>query len=75
MSLADELLADLEEGGDEELESGEADCVNAVPDIDDVGSMETEDADVDQKSVRSVAKLLDGDEVYSILPNFVKWWI
>ena len=57
MSLADELLADLEDVGE-----GEAD----VDEPDDVPEVLTEvpmDADVLQKSVRNIAKLLDSIEV------------
>ena len=62
MSLADELLADLEEGGEDEVETGGAETGDALADIDDVSAMET-DSKIDAKSVRGVAKLLDSEEV------------
>ena len=66
MSLADELLADLEEGGDEEVDAAETEAIGAVPDIEDVSAMDTDDTKVDVNSVHSVAKLLDGEEVLYI---------
>ena len=62
MSLAEELLADLEEGGEEELDTVEDGAAEDVADVEDATAMET-DADIDQKSVRGVAKLLDSDQV------------
>jgi predicted solute-binding protein len=62
MSLADELLADLEEGGEEEADPELADNVaDAIEDVNDV-AMETE-TKVTGDSVRQVAKLLDSNQV------------
>lgn len=64
MSLADELLADLEDGGD---------VVNDVPELDDEledvaeVEMEAEDDDVPAGSVRRIAKLLDSDQLTDII--------
>ena len=59
MSLADELLADLEEAGDDpqpEEEQGEVDEVTEVTEV----TMET---DTQQNTVHSIAKLRDSEEV------------
>lgn len=61
MSLADELLADLEEGG----EDAEFDEEEAVHDIEDVDML----AESHGSSVRSVAKLKDSAELRGILEN------
>ena len=58
MSLADELLADLEEGGD--VEQAESDMEAEVDDIDDV-AITTEKP---SNTVRTVAKLQDSKEVH-----------
>ena len=73
MSLADELLADLEEGGEEEIEQVGAEASDAVADIDDVGTSAMEVQQTDE-SVRSVAKLLHSDEVWiklNVLRSFI----
>ena len=58
MSLAEELQADFEEGGEEEIQAAEGDDLVAdVDDIEDVMAMETETVSSD--SVRNVAKLRD----------------
>ena len=58
MSLADELLADLEEGG-EDVDQSDSDMEAEVADIDDIDI-----SDQQQKSnVKSVAKLKDSKEV------------
>lgn len=61
MSLADELLADLEDGADEAQGEGEEDDIDHVDDVAEA-SMET---DQDQNSVHSIAKLRDSEEVSS----------
>lgn len=63
MSLADELIADLEEGGEEEIEQVEDDQADIVGDIEDVGgAMDTDDI-AGADSVKSVAKLRDSTQV------------
>ena len=73
MSLADELLADLEEiaeeGEDEELNDG--DINDEIEDIDEM------EIDTKMDSVRNIAKLRHGDEVSLNVCCFVKkdnWW-
>ena len=73
MSLADELLADLEEiaeeGEDEELNDG--DINDEIEDIDEM------EIDTKMDSVRNIAKLRHGDEVSLNDCCFVKkdnWW-
>ena len=69
MSLADELLADLEEAGDDLQPDEEQDGVGEVPEVTEV-TMET---DTQQNTVHSIAKLRDSDEVMCLLlPAFVK---
>ncbi|XP_064645196.1 U4/U6 small nuclear ribonucleoprotein Prp31-like [Lineus longissimus] len=63
MSLADELLADLEDGDDEPIEDDLQALPNDVEDVDEV-AMETE---VSGDSVRSVAKLRDSDELKRVM--------
>lgn len=58
MSLADELLADLEEGG-EEVEQSDEDMEAEVADIDEASLTTAKSAN----TVRNVAKLLDSKEV------------
>lgn len=60
MSLAEELLADLEEGGDELEQEGDD---QDVEDIEDVPM----DTDIKEGSVHSVAKLLNSRELRNIL--------
>lgn len=60
MSLADELLADLEEGGDA-LGETETEALTELTEVEDV-IMET-DMLKGRNSVRSVAKLRDSDQV------------
>ncbi len=56
MSLADELLADLEEGGDPEVEE--------VEDVkEDAMEEETVKVDIKIDSIRHVAKLNDSEQV------------
>lgn len=64
MSLADELLADLEEGGEEEVEQTDGDIAEAIPNVEDVGEvdMDTQDA-LTSDCVKNVAKLRDSDQV------------
>ena len=64
MSLADELLADLEEGG-EELDTIEEGDETEINDVDDIG-MEI-DRQGSNVTVRSVAKLKDSVELEKIL--------
>ncbi|GFS15856.1 U4/U6 small nuclear ribonucleoprotein Prp31 [Elysia marginata] len=64
MSLADELLADLEEGG-EELDTIEEGDETEINDVDDIG-MEI-DHQGSSHTVRSVAKLKDSPELEKIL--------
>ena len=60
MSLADELLADLEEAGEVDL-----DYRDNENDIEE--AMETTEIDSDSKSVRSIAKLWDSDQLRNAL--------
>ena len=64
MSLADELVADFEEGGEEDPE--ESDLQDAPELVEDV-TMETE---IKQDSVRSIAKLQDSEQVAEIHKYF-----
>lgn len=68
MSLADELLADLEEGG-EDVEQEESDMEAEVDDIDDVALTTEKPSD----SVRNVAKLLDSKELAQILDSIQEY--
>ena len=68
MSLADELLADLEEG-DEELEYGYRDNENTIEEAMEVPDVDESDA----KSVRHVAKLRDGKELNDVLSGIEKF--
>lgn len=70
MSLADELLADLEEGG-EEIESADEEGETAIKDITDDG-MEIGSSDP-MLSVRNVAKLKDSQELKRILENITDY--
>ena len=67
MSLADELLADLEEGGElaEEENASEDDHLDTIPEVDEV-EMQVDNTD---QSVRSIAKLRDSSQV--IMPKLV----
>ena len=66
MSLADELLADLEEGGDN-LETNDAEEPEEVTEVTDI----VMEVDTSRHSVRSVAKLRDSKEVRRNLFNSV----
>ncbi|XP_076458994.1 U4/U6 small nuclear ribonucleoprotein Prp31-like [Babylonia areolata] len=68
MSLADELLADLEEGG-EDVEQEDSDMEAEVDDIDDV-ALTTEKP---SNSVKNVAKLLDSKELAQILNSIQEY--
>jgi hypothetical protein len=59
MSLADELLADLEEDGDEVQGEEEQEAIDDITEASDV-AMETEK----QNSIHGIAKLRDSDEVF-----------
>ena len=59
MSLADELLADLEDVG-EEAEQPDQEAPEEVPEVTTEVSMEVDNL---QKSVRNIAKLRDSIEV------------
>ena len=58
MSLADELLADLEEGG-EDIEQDEDEVQAEIADVEEI----TMDMDKQYSSVSCVAKLRDSKEV------------
>jgi hypothetical protein len=60
MSLADELLADFEEAGDDIEENDGDGQTMELADVDDV-TMETQT--LTKNSVRNIAKLRDSDEV------------
>ena len=63
MSLADELLADFDEAGDD-VEDHEGDGQTMeLAEVDDV-TMETQS--YSRNSVRNIAKLRDSDEVYLV---------
>ncbi len=62
MSLAEELLADLEEGGEEALEETEGQELDEIADVTDVVTETT----ADSESVHSIAKLRDSEEVREI---------
>ncbi|KAL8587798.1 U4/U6 small nuclear ribonucleoprotein Prp31 [Nucella lapillus] len=68
MSLADELLADLEEGG-EDVEQEESDMEAEVDDIDDVALT----AEKPTNSVRNVAKLLESKELAFIIDSIQEY--
>jgi len=59
MSLADELLADLEEDGPSIRQEEEDEEPEDIDDIEDVGM----EVDIKQGSVRQIAKLVDSEEV------------
>lgn len=62
MSLADELLADLEDGGDEELMDPEVD-ERSREEIGSVDDVMMQPADVNINSIHSLAKLRDSQQV------------
>ena len=62
MSLADELLADFEEDGDDVEEPEDDGQMLELAEVEDV-AMDTEQ--FNKNSVRSIAKLRDSDEVSS----------
>ena len=62
MSLADELLADFEEDGDDVEEPEDDGQMLELAEVEDV-AMDTEQ--FSKNSVRSIAKLRDSDEVGS----------
>lgn len=62
MSLADELLADLEEG-DDNLETNDAEEPEEVTEVTDI----VMEVDTSRHSVRSVAKLRDSKEVRRLI--------
>ncbi|PVD38332.1 hypothetical protein C0Q70_00944 [Pomacea canaliculata] len=68
MSLADELLADLEEGG-EEVEQSDEDMEAEVADIDEASLTTAKSAN----TVRNVAKLLDSKELAQIMNNMKQY--
>ncbi|KXJ24790.1 U4/U6 small nuclear ribonucleoprotein Prp31 [Exaiptasia diaphana] len=69
MSLADELLADLEEAGDEGVDIDYRDNDNDIEE-----AMETTDTgDLSSKSVRYVAKLRDSDELRSVMNRITEF--
>lgn len=68
MSLADELLADLEEGG-EEVEQSDEDMEAEVADIDEASLTTAKSAN----TVRNVAKLLDSKELAQIMNNIKQY--
>ena len=63
MSLADELLADLEDVGEEAVEQAEEE--DAAADVTDIIEDVTMETDTSQ-SVKSIAKLLHSEEVLSL---------
>ena len=72
MSLADELLADLEDAG-EEVEQPDQEAPEEVPEVAEV-PMAVENL---QQSVRNIAKLRDSIEVTSIITHTresVRYW-
>ena len=60
MSLADELLADLEDAGEEDTEAGDGNIPNDVDDVEDI----TMEVDNDEDSIRGIAKLRDSEKVF-----------
>ena len=60
MSLADELLADLEDAGEEDTEAGDSNIPNDVDDVEDI----TMEVDNDEDSIRGIAKLRDSEKVF-----------
>lgn len=62
MSLADELLADLEDGGEEELEAVEADPTDVPMDVGDMPASEAP-----EESVKSIAKLLGSEQLSDVM--------
>lgn len=68
MSLADELLADLEEGG-EDVEQSDSDMEAEIADIDDVAMVSGQSAN----TVRNVAKLQDSKELAHILEQIEQY--
>ena len=68
MSLADELLADLEDVGEEAVEQAEEE--DAAADVADIVEDVTMETDTSQ-SVKSIAKLLHSEEVLSLWTSFL----
>lgn len=67
MSLADELLADLEEAGEDELDES-LDLKAEIEDVEDI----IMDVDTNQDSVRSIAKLLDSNHLKETLSKMAQ---
>ena len=59
MSLADELLADLEDGAEEDAQQDEGDALGVIPEVEEV----VMEMDTKTESLSSIAKLRDSDQV------------
>ncbi|XP_074648016.1 U4/U6 small nuclear ribonucleoprotein Prp31-like [Tubulanus polymorphus] len=72
MSLADELLADLEDGGDDGVEDEMEVGLEPIAEIDEIRSMDTHD-DPKNLSIRSIAKLRDSSELKRVLSDIAEF--
>ena len=59
MSLADELLADLEDGAEEDAQQEDGDALGVIPEVEEV----VMEMDTKTESLSSIAKLRDSDQV------------
>ena len=59
MSLADELLADLEDGEEEDLGQDDPDTLGVIPEVEEV----VMEMDTKTQSLSSIAKLRDSNQV------------
>lgn len=59
MSLADELLADLEDGAEEDAQPDDGETLGVIPEVEEV----VMEIDTKTQSLSSIAKLRDSDQV------------
>ncbi|CAK8685052.1 unnamed protein product [Clavelina lepadiformis] len=78
MSLADELLADLEEAGlegeDVPVDNLDDDKIDDIDDIEDVdASMDTGQSGIDPNSIQNVARLIGTDQFQQVMTGIEKY--
>ena len=59
MSLADELLADLEDGAEEDAQPDDGETLGVIPEVEEV----VMEIDTKTQSLSNIAKLRDSDQV------------
>jgi len=76
MSLADELLADLEEAGLEgeaTIDEAEEGDIEEIDEIEDVGDMDTGQSGIDPDSIQSVARCVKSAVVLIVHLCSISW--